>query len=64
MHLHVHICLGGHDHEARDEVKLGDGQAAKRLLELALKWGPVIALLFGVKLPPLPVDERQTVPSE
>jgi hypothetical protein len=47
MHLHVHINLGG---DGREEVKLGDGT----LLKLALKWGPFIAGLFGVKLPPLP----------
>lgn len=60
MHLHVHINLGG---EGREEVKLGDGQAAKRLLELALKWGPIIAAIFGVPLPKLPTADEPREPA-
>ncbi len=36
-----------------DKVKLGDG----KLLELLLKWGPVIAAIFGLKLPALPISD-------
>ncbi len=49
--VHFNLNVGGGD--GREFAKLGDG----KLLELLLKWGPVIALLFGIKLPPLPVSE-------
>ncbi len=48
LHLHLNVNLGGAG-EVREFAKLGDGT----LLKLALKWGPVIAGLFGVKLPDL-----------
>ncbi|HEY1188512.1 MAG TPA: hypothetical protein VGE74_12745 [Gemmata sp.] len=49
MHLHFHVNLGGAG-DGREEVKLGDGQLLKTLIQ----WAPFIAGLFGVKLPPLP----------
>ncbi len=48
LHLHLNVNLGGGD--GRQFTALGDGT----LIKLALKWGPFIAALFGVKLPPLP----------
>lgn len=46
----VHFNLNAGDGAGLDKVKLGDG----KLLELLLKWGPVIAAIFGLKLPALP----------
>ncbi|WP_157470073.1 hypothetical protein [Gemmata sp. SH-PL17] len=47
LHLHLNVNLGGGD--VRQFTALGDGT----LLKLALKWGPVIAAIFGLKLPDL-----------
>lgn len=57
MQFHLHVHFGGHDcpdcpHEAREHVKLGDG----KILRLILTYGPLIAQLFGLKIPPLPTE--------
>lgn len=62
FHLHVHV--GGPAGEVREFVKLGDG----KLLELLVKWGPVILKLLGIELP-FPLGDllnqlRQPVPDE
>ncbi len=59
MHLHVHIHTGAEVGPVREEVKLGDG----KLLNLLLTWGPVIAQLFGLHLPPLPTAEAPREPA-
>ena len=51
FHLHVHA---GAPEPAREEVKLGDGQLLAKVIDLAVKYGPLVAALLGVKLPPLP----------
>ncbi|VTR96061.1 unnamed protein product [Gemmata massiliana] len=48
LHLHLNVNLGGAG-DVRQLTALGDGT----LIKLALKWGPVIASFFGVKLPDL-----------
>ncbi|VTS03483.1 unnamed protein product [Gemmata massiliana] len=47
FHFNVVNVAGG---DGRQFTALGDG----KLLKLLATWGPAIASLFGVKLPPLP----------
>ncbi|VTR92832.1 unnamed protein product [Gemmata massiliana] len=47
FHFNVVNVAGG---DGRQFTALGDG----KILKLLATWGPVIAGLFGLKLPPLP----------
>lgn len=51
--FHVHLNLNLGNEPVKEFAKLGDG----KLLELLIKWGPIIAALFGLKIPTLPVDD-------
>ena len=55
LHLHLNVNLGSAG-EVREFAKLGDGT----ILKLIATWGPFIAGLFGLKLPPLPSFTSET----
>lgn len=53
--FHVHLNLNLGNEPVKEFAKLGDG----KILELILKYGPLIAALFGLKLPTFPASDNE-----